>query len=430
MHTRPTEVLYFILNRLRNQMYMKNRRQFIKNVALAGAGISALSISANGLPLLKFQPDGFKKLNFKSGLKIKSIESYRRGNAVFVRVRADDGSEGFGQLAPYNTNITVAVLHEMIVQHALGKDPYEIAAIADQCIEANYKFPWSFVCRATSGLETALWDLMGNREKKSVCQLLGGNPKPIPAYGSSMRRDITPRDEAARLLRLRDEQGFEAFKIRVGKVTGHNEDEWPGRTEEIIPAVRKAVGDKITLQADANSCYTADKAIQVGKMLQDHNYFFFEEPCPFWELEWTAEVNAALKMHVAGGEQDNDMAQWRRMVKMNAVDIVQPDLCYIGGISRGMEVAAMAAKSGKTCVPHSANLSMLTLFAMHLMAAIPNPAPHLEYSIEDVEWAKNIFEPALKINNGKVSFPEGAGWGVRINKEWLEKAEYRISEKE
>lgn len=409
---------------------MKNRRQFIKNVALAGAGISALSISANGLPLLKFQPDGFKKLNFKSGLKIKSIESYRRGNAVFVRVRADDGSEGFGQLAPYNTNITVAVLHEMIVQHALGKDPYEIAAIADQCIEANYKFPWSFVCRATSGLETALWDLMGNREKKSVCQLLGGNPKPIPAYGSSMRRDITPRDEAARLLRLRDEQGFEAFKIRVGKVTGHNEDEWPGRTEEIIPAVRKAVGDKITLQADANSCYTADKAIQVGKMLQDHNYFFFEEPCPFWELEWTAEVNAALKMHVAGGEQDNDMAQWRRMVKMNAVDIVQPDLCYIGGISRGMEVAAMAAKSGKTCVPHSANLSMLTLFAMHLMAAIPNPAPHLEYSIEDVEWAKNIFEPALKINNGKVSFPEGAGWGVRINKEWLEKAEYRISEKE
>ena len=88
----------------------------------------------------------------------------------------------------------------------------------------------------------------------------------------------------------------------------------------------------------------------------------------------------------------------------------------------------MAAKAGKTCVPHSANLSMLTLFAMHMMAAIPNPDPHLEYNIEDVPWAKGIFEPVLKVQNGKVFIPSELGWGVKINDEWLSKAEYKISE--
>jgi len=316
----------------------------------------------------------------------------------------------------------------MIAQYALGKDPYEISSIADHCIEINYKFPWSFVSRATSGLETALWDLRGKRENKSVCQLLGGQPRPIPAYGSSMSREITPEDEAKRIVKLRDQYGFEAFKIRVGKVVGHNEDQWPGRTESIIPTMRKAVGDKTILQADANSCYTADKAIEVGKMLEDHDYFFFEEPCPFWELEWTAKVNKALKMKVAGGEQDNDLAQWRRMIAMNAVDITQPDICYIGGVSRCLQVAAMAEKANKVCVPHSANLSLITVFAMHVMAAIPNPAPHLEYSIEDNDWVKGIYEPELKVVDGKVRFPDGAGWGIRINQNWLENADYQISE--
>ena len=406
----------------------KNRRNFIKSAALAGLGLSSIKLSANNRSDRNFASDISLNFDTKSDLKISKIESFTKGFATTVRVTADDGSEGFGQLAPYNNNITATVLHQMIAQYALGKDPYEISSIADHCIEINYKFPWSFVSRATSGLETALWDLRGKRENKSVCQLLGGQPRPIPAYGSSMSREITPEDEAKRIVKLRDQYGFEAFKIRVGKVVGHNEDQWPGRTESIIPTMRKAVGDKTILKADANSCYTADKAIEVGKMLEDHDYFFFEEPCPFWELEWTAKVNKALKMKVAGGEQDNDLAQWRRMIAMNAVDITQPDICYIGGVSRCLQVAAMAEKANKVCVPHSANLSLITVFAMHVMAAIPNPAPHLEYSIEDNDWVKGIYEPELKVVDGKVRFPDGAGWGIRINQNWLENADYQISE--
>lgn len=406
----------------------KQRRQFIKQATLLGVGATQLgnfNPTDTVRKLSNFRPPDF---DTQSGLKINKIESFTHHYATIVKVTADDGSEGYGQLAPYGNEITEMVLHQMIAHHFLGKDPYLLSSLTERAIEANYKYPWSFICRATSGIETALWDLRGKRENQSVCQLLGGKPKPVAAYGSSMRRDIQPKEEAERLRRLHAEHGFEAFKIRVGKVTGHDEDEWPGRTEAIIPAVRRAVGDEVILQADANSCYSPAKAIEVGKIMQDHGYFFFEEPCPYWELEWTAEVNQALVMHEAGGEQDNDLAQWRRMIAMDAVEITQPDICYIGGISRAMQVAKMAEAAGKMCVPHSANLSPLTVFALHLMAAIPNAAPHLEYSIEPTPWAEEIYTPLPQLQNGKLSLPDGPGWGIAIRQDWLEKAEREVSE--
>src|SRR5690606_40213392 len=140
-------------------------------------------------------------------------------------------------------------------------------------------------------------------------------------YGPSMRRDISPEEEAARLARLRDALGCRAFKIRLGTPGGRNRDAAPGRSEAIIPAVRRAVGPDIVLTADANSCYTPDVAIPMGRLLEDSGYEAFEEPCPYWELEWTQEVTRTLDMNVQGGEQDNDMAQWRRMSAMPAVDI-------------------------------------------------------------------------------------------------------------
>ncbi len=361
-------------------------------------------------------------------MKISSIETFTRDQLSIVRVRTDDGAEGYGQIAPFRGEISAAVLHAQIAPHALGADATDLDALADECIEANYKFPWSYVCRALGGVDTALWDLRGRIEGKGVCELLGGRGKPVPVYGSSMRRDITPQDEADRLVRLRDEKGFGAFKIRIGKRCGHDEDQWAGRTESLVPTVRAAIGDDVSLLVDANSCYTPPRAIEVGKMLADNNVSHFEEPCPYWELEWTAEVAAALDVPVAGGEQDNDLAQWRRMIRMHVVDIVQPDVCYVGGLTRALRVAAMAAEAGLPCVPHSANLSMVTLFTLHMLAAIPNAGPHLEFSIEPTGWAEGLFSPPLTMEDGRVRVPEGPGWGVEVSRSWIEKADRQISE--
>lgn len=367
-------------------------------------------------------------LKKKTGLTIQSIETFNRGgNLSFVRVKTNDGSEGWGQISTYDADLSTTVLHRKIAGHFLKKDPADLHDLVDRCIEDNYKFPWSYVCRALSGVDTAIWDLLGKLNQKSVCELLGGTPRPFPVYGSSMSRTIKPEDEAKRLARLRDTKGYTAFKIRVGSVNGHDRDQWPGRTEALIPAVRNAVGDDVALLVDGNSCYTPPKAIEVGRMLEQHGYCHFEEPCPYWELEWTAEVARSIEVPVAGGEQDNDLAQWKRMIHMKAVDIVQPDLLYIGGLTRGLRVAAEAAKFNQLCVPHSANLAMVTLFSFHMMGAISNAGAYVEYSIEDTPWAENLFSPAMEVVDGKVAIPDGPGWGVTINPTWLEQAERQVS---
>jgi L-alanine-DL-glutamate epimerase-like enolase superfamily enzyme len=365
------------------------------------------------------------------GLSIAKVESWTQGQYGIVRVTTDDGREGYGQLSSFEPDITATVLHRQVARHVLGSDPAQIDALVDRVIDANMKFPWSYVCRALAGVDTALWDLYGKLKAKPVCELLGGKTDPFPVYGSSMRRDISPEDEAARLIKLRDSRGFKAFKVRLGVPVGHDRDASPGRTEKLIPAVRQAVGEGIQLLADGNSCYTPPKAIEVGRRLEAHQYYWFEEPCPYWELEWTAEVAAALKMNVAGGEQDNDLAQWRRLIRMNAVDILQPDLCYLGGFTRAWRVARLGQQAGKLVVPHSSHLSLITLFSLHFMAAIPNAGPFVEFTIEDDGNKDEAFyHPALEVKEGKVKIPDDPGWGVKINPAWLAKAAYQKSERQ
>jgi len=115
------------------------------------------------------------------------------------------------------------------------------------------------------------------------------------------------------------------------------------------------------------------------------------------------------------------------MIHMRAVDIVQPDVCYIGGITRALRVAKMAAEAGLPCVPHSANLSLVTVFTLHMLAAIPNAGPYLEYSIEPTGWTDGLYTPALHVEDGSVAVPDGPGWGIEINPDWLEQAHYQVS---
>jgi L-alanine-DL-glutamate epimerase-like enolase superfamily enzyme len=365
------------------------------------------------------------------GRKIQRIETFTKDAISVCRVTTEDGASGWGQLSTYDADISAMVLHRKIAQHALGMDPAHIDTIVDRAIEANHKFPWSFVNRALSGLDTAIWDLYGRIQQKPVVELLGGKLQAVPAYASSMRRDISPEDEGQRLKQLQQQHGYRAFKVRVGRVNGRNKDQWPGRTEKLIPHIRQALGDQALIGADANSGYTPDKAIEVGTLMQDHGYYFFEEPCPYWELEWTATVAKALDMLVTGGEQDNDLAQWRRMIAMHAVDLIQPDILYLGGVTRTLRAARMAEQAGKKCIPHSANKAMVSVFTLHLMGALPNAGPFFEYSIEEggvARVAKQLYQPQLKTIDGAVPIPDGPGWGVDFRQSWLDKAVHQVSQ--
>jgi L-alanine-DL-glutamate epimerase-like enolase superfamily enzyme len=366
-------------------------------------------------------------------VKVASVESFGTPDVALVRVRTDEGAEGWGQVAPYNADITAAVLHRQVAPHALGRDALDVDALVDEIPEREHKFPGSYLYRALAGLDTALWDLRGKLEGKGVCELLAGSPRSIRAYASSMRRDIAPQDEAERLVRLRERNGFDAFKVRIGKECGHDEDEWPGRTEAVVSHVRAALGDEATLLVDANSCYTPAKAIEVGRRLEQHGVSHFEEPCPYWELDWTREVTSALDLDVGGGEQDWDPGVWRTMIATRTVDVVQPDVCYVGGLTRALRVAALAEAAGVPCTPHSANHSLVLVFTLHLMAAISNPGKYVEFSIEpdaDYPWQAVMYEPRPRVIDGMVDVPAGPGWGIEISPDWLSRSEHHVSRRE
>jgi len=379
------------------------------------------------------RPEGYRDFRvIEEGRRIARIETYTKPNIALVKLSTEDGYSGWGQISTYNSDISATVLHRNLAHLVLGKDPAHVEALADTCIERNLKYPWSYVSRALGGIDTAIWDLYGQITGKPVCELLGGEVKAVPVYGSSMSRTITPEEEARRMLRLRDEKGIQAFKYRIGKEASRNGDAWDNRTEDMIATMGSALGGTCALLADANSGYTPDRAIHYGHMLEENGVVQFEEPCPYWESEWIKEVSDVLDVDVSGGEQDNDIAKWRRMIHSHTMDIIQPDPLYLGGITRTWRTALMAHQAEIPCIPHSANHGMVTLFAAHLMQAIPNPGKYLEFSIELEEGinqeARAMYAPVMKVEHGHLSLSSGPGWGVEIHPDWLEQTNYQKSQ--
>ncbi|MEI6459129.1 MAG: mandelate racemase/muconate lactonizing enzyme family protein [Pseudomonadota bacterium] len=364
-------------------------------------------------------------------MKIVKLETWTDEFVCFVRVTTDSGAIGWGQTSTYNADITATVFHRQISPWALGANALDIDPLLERIQEREHKYPGSYRCRALAGLDTALWDLRGRLAGKPVVELLGGKPGPLRAYASSMKRDITPADEAHRLVRLRDEFGFTAFKWRVGAECGRDIDEWPGRTEAIVPTVARALGPGIDKLVDANSGFSPRRAIEVGRLLEAEGIGHYEEPCPYWHFDQTKQVTEALSLDVTGGEQDWDLPTWQRMIDERVVDIVQPDVMYMGGISRTLKVCAMAAAAGIPVTPHSANLSLVTLCTMHLLNAIPNRGKYLELSIEGADyypWQQQLFLGApFAVKDGCVDVPDAPGWGVEINPAWLASATYQAS---
>lgn len=395
-------------------------------------------------------------------MKLTTIETFANQYLGLVKVTAEDGNSGWGQVAPYHADITVQILHRQIAPYCLSTDitptpqppspssPDPWQTLITRIPELEHKFPGSYLRRALAGVDTAVWDLRGKLAQKPVYQLFNNapqpaSPAPLRAYASSMRRDITPQDEAARFLRLRDQHGFTAFKFRIGAECGHDQDQWQGRSEDIVRRVSTALQKDTTpppaLLVDANSAYSPQKAIAIGKFLTEHGITHFEEPCPYWELAQTQQVTRALAdlpIDITGGEQDCDLPTWRQMINTRSVDIIQPDICYIGGLTRALQVADLAAQSRPPlpCTPHSANLSLVTLFTIHFLHILhakknAHPGKYLEYSIEDqtyYPWQYNLLQnEPYTITNGCVPIPTDPGWGAQINPDWLKSATHQTT---
>ena len=208
-----------------------------------------------------------------------------------------------------------------------------------------------------------------------------------------------------------DKSGAKAIKFRLGGRMSRNADAMPGRTTTLIPLVRKSFGDAMVIHADANSSYDAPEAIKIGRLLESVKAIHYEEPCQFDHLEENKIVSDALDIPVALGEQEYSDWRFRWVVANRAVDIVQPDLFYYGGIVRSMRVARMAALAKMATTVHLSG-GFGFVYVLHFASCVPDIGPYQEYKL-GLERYGSWFEPAITTKDGKLSVPTSPGVGIK-----------------
>jgi L-alanine-DL-glutamate epimerase-like enolase superfamily enzyme len=357
-------------------------------------------------------------------VRIASMELLRNGQTFLVRVRTAGGDEGLAVPNALRLIDVYPVFLRRVAPFFIGKDARHLEPLLCDLYRHgdNYHFQGLALWVCVAAAEFAVLDLLGKLARKPIGDLLGGvRRREIAVYRASGKRGNTPEEEVAYLKTLIAETGAKALKFRLGGRMSKNADSLPGRSERLIPLVRETFGPEMTLYADANSSYDPRKAIEIGRLMEAHNYGFFEEPCRFDHLEETKEVADALRIPVAGGEQEFSEYGFRWMIRNRAVDIVQPDLHYYGGFIRSLRVARMADAAGLLCTPHMSGSGLGHLDVAHFASCLPNPTPFHEFK-GNPDIPVSSPTSSLKCESGMIRVPSGPGFGITIDPSFVRKA--------
>ncbi|HEX3654652.1 MAG TPA: mandelate racemase/muconate lactonizing enzyme family protein [Pirellulales bacterium] len=406
-----------------------NRRTFLQSTsalaatsALARADQSPRRPSKNDLVRVLEAP--VLKTELLSGpVKVASIELLRSGGVHLLRTRSTDGVEAVTVPHPSWTALTYPIFLKAIQPVFVGQDARDLERLLWDVYRHrdNYKLQGLALWVGVAAVEIALLDLLGRTAGCPVADFFGGTLKrDIVVYTASGKRGNRPEEEIDYLQKLVAESGAKALKFRLGGRMSRNADSLPGRTEALVPLVRKTFGDRMTLYADSNSSYDATEAIRIGRLMQDHGYAFYEEPCPFDDLWSTKEVADALTIPVAGGEQEFSLRRFQWAIENRGLDIVQPDLHYGGGFIRATRVARMAAAAGMPVVPHMSGGGLGYLDVIHFASFTPNAGPFMEFK-GNTSLPVTCSTSSLKSENGVVRCPTGPGFGVTIDPDFVKR---------
>jgi L-alanine-DL-glutamate epimerase-like enolase superfamily enzyme len=421
-----------------------NRRNFM-TTAIAGGLAAALPLSAreseriNSKPTLANVKANYAKLDavlkqpvfkrelFPAPVIIETLELLRYKNSFLCRVRSKDGAEGISVGNSNQLDVLYPIFVKRMQPFFIGKDARDLEALLEQVtvFKSNYKAQSLAIWVPLATIEFAILDMFGRMAGKSIGQLISDkiyNPQ-VAVYQANGERDISAEETIEHLQRDVAVSKAKAIKFKVGGRMSH--PEYPvGRSEKLIPLVRKTFGDQMVISADANGSYTPAEAIPLGKMMQDYKYAFFEEPVPFDWYEETKQVGNALRIPIAGGEQEPSMHNFRWLVANGALSIVQQDMFYFGGMVRCMRVARMAHALGKQCIPHISDNGMGFLYMMHFVSAIPNSGPYHEFKkFNDALPFTCATSPLRSDGNGVIKVPTGPGLGIEIDPSYVKKHE-------
>jgi L-alanine-DL-glutamate epimerase-like enolase superfamily enzyme len=419
-----------------------SRRKFI-GTSIAGSLAAALPLSScsshksttedsfaikySRLDEIMKQPV-FRKEFFPDPVIIESLELLRFENNFLCRVRSKDGAEGISVGHSGQLRSQYPIFTYLLKPFFINKDARELDLILEKVYiyKLNFRLSGMALGVPLATIEFAILDMMGKIAGKSIGQLIGEihNPR-VSVYQATEYREKPVRESMELITRDVNEYNAKALKIKVGGLMFETEDMYalgpPGRTEEIVPLVRKTFGDEMILYADSNGFYSVDEAIRVGKLLEEYKFEFFEEPVPFDWYEETKEVADALAIDVAGGEQEYSLHGFRWLLANNGLQIVQPDNYYFGGMIRSMKVALMAEAMGKKCTPHMSGGGLGFLYMIHFVSALPNALPFHEFKSLRTEIRYECKTSPMTVDNGAIQVPTGPGSGVEIDPEFIVK---------
>jgi L-alanine-DL-glutamate epimerase-like enolase superfamily enzyme len=416
---------------------ISNRRSFISTAA--GGGLASLPLSARDsstppaltaryrtLDDILKQPV-LKKQFFNAPVIIETLELLRLGDSFLCRVRSRDGAEGIS-VAHSGMSTLFPIFLKNLRPFFLGKDARELDLILEKVYIYGFNFRYNGIALGLplATIEFAILDMLGRIAQKPVGQLIGEihNPE-VGVYTATEWRE-KPVEESIKLIQEAvAANDVHALKIKVGGLMFMTTDMYaagpPGRTEKIIPLVRKTFGDKMALYADSNSFYSVQEAIRVGRLLEEYKFGYFEEPVMFDHIEEIKQVADALTLPVANGEQDNSFYGFRWLIANNGIDIVQPDNYYFGGLIRSMRVARMAQAFGKSIVPHMSGGGLGYVYNIQFVSSVPNAGAHHEFKGLQTHVRFECKTSPLKVVDGKIKVPTGPGFGVDIDPEWVKK---------
>lgn len=336
------------------------------------------------------------------------------GRLVFVVVRTDAGITGIGECSPMDPGVLANIVNTVLRPQCLGQDPRHIDRLWSSMYYGTYGLGVAGAqMQAISGVDIALWDILGKATGLPVSVLLGGRYRErVPVYASIGGAAAATPEEMARRIEQALELGYSAVKIRRDDWFGVDRD--PRHDMSVFAACRRACGDDLPLGFDANCGYSVPTAIAQGRRLQDMGAAHLEEPVWADDIEGLARVAAALDLPVSAGEQSYTRWQFRYLMASTGVAWVQPDVTKCGGLSEARRIAMLADVHRRALVPHMTLPTIGMAANLHLVASVRDATLPQEFTGQNRRLDELFVEP-LEFSGGEMSVPTNPGLGLELD---------------
>lgn len=358
-----------------------------------------------------------------SPIIIKKIELLFRDGLYFIRTTSKEGLVGIS-VANDRVEYVYPILNKLIAPYFIGRDARELETLLEEVYvyKNNYKMAGLPYWCCIAYLELSILDMLAKAQDKPLGEIIGNRINgEANIYVASGNRHTTPEEELEVLRQRIEKTGAKAIKYKIGGRMSKNKDSIQGRSKSLIYLTRKFFGDNMVIHADGNGSYDVKHAIEYGKVLEDINAYFYEEPCPFDDLVSTKKVADALDIPLAFGEQETSLTRFKWLVLNNGADVIQPDILYNGGLIKTTKVARMAELAGMTITPHvSAGFGFV--YILHLASYTPNIGKYIENK-RGFEQANELLDGYMELKDGKINIPTLPGVGIRSRNSIFEKAD-------